>query len=303
MDETSTSTAEAAIDPRRGPRRRWLVVGGLILLVLVILVTVWRLAGGGDLQRLARAPDATLAAGTSRVALIGTVEDLPLVGAFTLTVGEGELDLAERRAHLRREVPGVSEVPLLNRLLPESVEILHDGRDIYLRLPVDGERAWVRLADDDPDRGLDTSTPDLTNPAAALGLLRVLDGMPEVIDDDVVVRGQPSTRFRVRVDLEEAAEAVSGSAEDVARKLRRLHGRRHMPLDVWLDSTDRVTRLRYILQSELSGGVTLTVITDLELWDFGTAVDIETPDAIGSVSADRLREFDPFARLREIFGR
>lgn len=305
MGAASTTTAATVTDPRRTRRRRWLVAGGLVVLVLATLFLVWRLTGGGDLQRLSRAPDATVAAGTARTAVSGTVEGIALVGPFALTVAEGELDLLRQQAHLRRDVPAVSGVPLLGRLLPEPVEILHDGRDSYLRLPLGGQRAWVRLGtSDDPLSGPDSPAPGLTNPAAALGLLRALEGMPQALGEERV-RDQPSTRFRVVVDLERAAAALSGRAEDLARGLSRLRGRNDLPLEVWLDDSDRVTRLRYVFEPQLGGRSDITVTTDLELWDFGVTVDIRAPaeDELVALPGDLVRDLDPLAVLREFLNR
>ncbi|HVM00943.1 MAG TPA: hypothetical protein VM324_16760 [Egibacteraceae bacterium] len=290
----------------RGRRRRRLVVAGVVALVVVaVAFAAWRLVGGGDLRRLAAAPDATIAARTAHVAVAGTVEGVPVVGPFTLAVAEGEVDFAAQRALLRREVPGAS-VPLLRRLLPEPVQLLHDRGDTYVRLPVGGREAWVRVGDADDPAGPGTAAPGLTNPVAALGLLRALEGMPEALGEESV-RGQPSTRFRVTVDLDRAAEALSGWAEDVARGLRRLRGRGDLPLDVWLDAGNRVTRLRYTIQPDraLTGGIGVTLVTDVELHAFGAGVDIVAPraDELVTVPAGRLRELDPFARLGELFER
>lgn len=305
MDDLSTTTAEPTTEQPRSVKRGWLIAGGLVLVVLLAAIVVWRLVGGGDLQRLAGAPDATIGAGTARVAVVATVTDVPIVERFTLTVAEGEADLADQRAHLRREMPGFAEIPLLNRLLPEAVELLHDGRDTYLRLPVDGERAWVRLseAQNDAAVGPGTSAPGLTNPAAALALLHVLDGRPEVREDETV-RGQPSTRFRVLIDLDRAVDGLSGRAEDVARALRQLRGSNRLPMDVWLDDDDRVTRLRYAVRPELPGLGRITITSDLELFDFGTDVDIRAPSPgeIVDVPADRLRELDLLGWLQQLLG-
>ncbi|HVM15805.1 MAG TPA: hypothetical protein VM287_15935 [Egibacteraceae bacterium] len=301
----ATITAEPASDPRNS-RRVWAIAGAVILGLLLVAFIVWRLVGGGDLQRLAGAPDATIAAGTARVAVVATVEDVPIVERFTLTVAEGEAELAEQRAHLRREMPGLGNIPLLNRLLPEAVELLHDGRDTYVRLPVDGQRSWVRLseAENDAAAGPGTTAPGLTNPVAALALLHVLDGMPEVRGQETV-RGQPSTRFRVLVDLDRAVDALSGRARDVAVALRQLRGSNRLPMDVWLDADDRVTRLRYMVRPELRGVGPITVTSDLELYDFGTDVDIRTPSPaeIVQVPADRLRGLDLLDWLRDLLDR
>lgn len=301
MDQTSTTPAAPAPTGARRTRRRWLVAGGAVLVVLVAVVVVWRLAGGGDLQRIAGAADATLAAESAGVAVVVTVEGVPILGPFTLTVAEGELDLAEQQAHLRREVPNVSGIPLINRLLPEAVEILHDGTQAYVRLPVGGDPAWVRLGEAvEGSDGPAVAAPGLTNPAAALALLRVLDGVPEVLGEEVV-RGQDSTSFRVVVDLDRAADLLSGRAEDVARGLRRLRGRNNLPMVVWLDDDDRVTRLRYAVEPDL-GGQSVTMVTDLELFDFGTPVDIRapSPDELVTLPTEQLQALDPFAWLQRL---
>lgn len=277
------------------------MIAGGVLAVLTVAMVAWRLVGGPDLQRVAAAPDATIEAGTARIAVVGAVEGVPLLGPFTLTVAEGEVDFARQRALLHRQVPGVSGVPLLSRLLPEPIELLHDGRATYLRLPVDGQRAWVRLTDlpDDPVTDPSAAAPGLSNPAAALGLLRALDGVPEVLGEENV-RGQSSTRMRVTVDLDAAADALTGRAEDIARGLGRLRGRGDLPMEVWLDGDNRVTRLRYAVETSVAGVSRITLVTDLELYDFGVAVDIRTPAAgdIVDASPEQLREFSPLDRLR-----
>lgn len=303
MGETAPDPVVRTAGPRRGRRRRWGLAAGVGLVALIAFVVVWRLVGGGDLQRLAGAADATIAAGTARVAVVGTVEGVPLVGPFTLTVAEGEVDLAGQRARLLRQVPGVSSVPLLDRLLPEPVEILHDRGASYLRLPIGAERAWVRLGEpEDLTEHPDLVGPGLANPAAALGLLRALEGLPRVDGPDVV-RGQASTRFRVTVDLERAANVLSGRARDVALGLRRIRGRNDLSLDVWLDDADRVTRLRYRVEPEL-GGARISLTTDLELFDFGIPVAIRAPaaDALVSLPTGRVRDLDPLRWLRGLLG-
>lgn len=299
MDSTATTTDA----PRRGrlPRHRgWLLGAGAAVCVLALAFAAWQLVGGSDLQRLGRAADATLAAGSARVAVSATVEGVPVVGPFTLFIAEGELDLRRQRARLRREVPGVSALPLLDRLVPEPVQLLHDGAVTYVRLPVEGERVWVRLAGDEAANGPAAPGPGLSNPAAALGLLRALEGAPEVVGSERV-RGQPSTRYRVIVDLGRAADVLTGRAEELARALRRLRGRDDLVLEVWLDDEDRVTRLRYVLEPDLAG-TRITLTTDLELHDFGLPVDIEPPQAgeLMEVPVSRLRELDPLRRLREL---
>lgn len=288
-------------DARRG-LRRWLLAGGLITLVTVVVLVGWRLVGGGDLERVARAPDATTRAGTARVAVDVTVEGVPVVGPFTLVVAEGEVDFTAQEARLRREVPGAAAIPLLDEL-SEPMELLHDGGVSYLRLPLRGEQAWMVVGEPGDPAGGGQLTPGLSNPAAALALLRVLEGMPEPLAEELV-RGQPSTRFRVQVDLRRAADALSGRAADVAQSLRRLRGRDDLPIDVWIDEADRVTRLRYAVEPEVAG-TRITVVSDLELWDFGTPVDITapTPAELVPAPADVLRRVDPLGLLRGLLGR
>jgi hypothetical protein len=292
-----TAPVDTAPASRRVPRWAWAV--------LALAVAVGLVAAGVALRevtpalRLSRAPDATIAAGTAGVAVTTQVAGLPIVRDFTLDVGRGDVDFAAQQARVVREIPGVAALPFVGAVV-EPVEVRFDAGDVYVRLPVAGERRWVRVRQGEGPVELRTGG-GLGNPAAVLGLLQILDGGPEEVGEEPV-REVTTSRFRIVVDLDEAIARLGDGAAEVARGIRLVHGEARLPMEVWLDDRDRVRRLRYATSVDLAGFAEVQLTTDLELFAFGGPVDTAPPDAeqLVTVPDVRLRELDPLGRLRDL---
>lgn len=281
---------------RRGP----LAVAGVLALIVVVALSV--LLRANPVAQVLAAVDRTLDAGTARTRVTTTVEGVPLVPRLRLVVADGELEFTSQRAALSRELPGLAQLPLVGeRLAP--VELRFDRGDVYLRLPVRGQRRWVRVRASDPEAAGARTGPGLGNPIALLGLLQALRDSERLGDSQV--DGVPTTRSRVSIDLEDAAARLDDAAARVAEALRTLHGRAELTLDVWIDRELRIRRIRYATDVPLSGLGELAVSTDLDLFDFGVPVSVAPPrdsDLVRLPDLD-LGELDPLQRLRELLGR
>lgn len=281
-------------------RRPWVIAGVVAILVVIIALALLLRATPG--ATLARAVDATVAEGTAATTVTGTVKDVPIAGDLTLSIAEGELDLAGERAQLRRELPLVSglDVPVVGEI--GDVELLYAEGGAWLRAPIDGERSWVRLRDAQDDAA--SSAPGLGNPLALLALIRAVEGTPEELDREPV-GGVEATRYRVMVDLDAVDGELGAGSRRLLDGLRRLHEGARLPLDVWVGDDGLIRRIAYEVDVDLSGVPQLRLGTDVRLDDHGMDVAIEPPGdgEVVEVSADRLRELELVRLLREWAGR
>lgn len=222
--------------------------------------------GGGDPQgRLRDAAGATRDAGTARLAVTVTT------GPTTSFSAEGTVDLAAGRGTLTLDLA----VAGLGR-----VDALFDGSEVYARNPagaLPGMRPWVgtTLAQLATVIGLDAGglgpveTAGLT---AGLDYLRGATAATEVGTE--ILRGTATTRYRASIDLAQAAE---GAPPEVAPDLQAAAaaGTTVPDADIWLDDEGRVRRVDLTVAA--SGGGAGPTTLSVELYDFGTPVEVEIP--------------------------
>lgn len=208
----------------------------------------------------------TVEAGTARIDLrleAGSAQGGAAASAIT---GSGVFDFKARRGRLTIGLgtPGLAvddesnqaEVVLIGDTAYVKVKALEASLKGKQWFKVTGQAGGDVLANSDP--------------AAALSSLRGQTGDVSTVGKEAV-RGEATTHYRANVDLVVAAEAQGASAAAV-EKLKALP-QRVVPLDVWVDGDGRARRLRMGVGG--NAGDTITV----ELYDFGTAVDVEPPPA------------------------
>ena len=258
--------------------------------MLAVALSVAACSGGGDEEAdpespqgiLAAAPGRTIEAGSSKVAVMASLEGQTR-GTFD---GQGELEFGPERGRLE-----VDLAPL--GLAGEGrTVVLLDGDVIYIelgrRLPGLSDRPWVRVDLDALKDGQGDNIEALrqlkaNDPSAVLNALRGVTGdVTEVGAEDV--RGTPTTHYRATVDLKEAREASPESAHDDLDEVARQLGTERLPVEAWVDAEGRLRRLRYTVDlADLADDAPAKGVGEgrstatFELYEFGAPVAFRAP--------------------------
>lgn len=187
--------------------------------------------------------------------------------------GDGEFQAEPPRGRLVMEVAeagGQTDVA--------GTEIVYDNRVLYMAAPgaAQGpEQRWVAVDLGEDGRLGQFGGFDRADPAQALAYLRVADDVKEVGTEEV--RDEETTRYRLTVDLREAAER-SPDYRAVIEQGLATGGSAEVPTDVWVDGDGRVRRVRMVYADVATAeGMTADVTVTTELYDFGAEVEIEPP--------------------------
>jgi hypothetical protein len=268
----------------------------LLLAVLVLLLAAC--GGDGDggegangvsasappQERVLAAAQATTDAGTSKLSFSASVS-VPAQGRAeeARLTGEGEFDYEARRGRLTYDLGDLLQAEGQASADGEA-EVVFDRVVLYLRFPslagnLPEGKEWIRL---DLQKlgemqGIDLAQLSQLNqdPSQLLDYLRATSSEIEDVGEEDV-RGEPTTHYRARIDLDKVPEQAPEDARAAVRAsvdvLKQRLGSSTLPVDVWLDGEGRVRRFRQAISAEGSD-VELTI----ELFDFGTDVDVAVP--------------------------
>ena len=269
---------------------------------LALLVTLVLAAGAGAAcgqeelsaqEIVAGAADATAEAGTSKLALRITTK----VGEQNVDISsEGVIDYDEQHGRLTMDLAALG-LPGANG----QMELLLLGKVIFMKLPAGAlppqlsAKPWVRL---DLEalanrEGFNLGSLDQLRNSDPTKTLEYLRGASEDVTEvgDEKVRGADTTHYKATVDLRKAAEAQPEAKEAIEQAIEQL-GTSIVPMDVWIDDEGRLRRMRYEMdlskspQAQQSGQQLGNLKLDMELYDFGTKVDVAEPPA------DQVTEFE-----------
>lgn len=250
-------------------------------------------------ERLGAAVSATGEAGTAAFHMKARIRTgTEAAGTMMTFTSRGGADLRTGASRMETDLPG----------LGLSVTMLHDGDTVFVRLPgllTGGEPVWIRQPVDALRQGGvapgAAATDFAGSPARALEALRDVRGEIERIGSDTV-RGSAVEGFAFSVP----GERLWRGTGEPPPALRGLE----VPATAWLDARGRVRRMtlsmdlaaavasvreaagdslaprgRELLQA-LGTDLEGTMELDLELFDFGTAVDTRPPDTARVLDAD-----------------
>jgi hypothetical protein len=265
-----------------------------LLLAAVISVVAPACGESASAQEIvAGAADATNEAGTSKL----TINIKTKVGDQEVNVAtEGLIDYANERGRLTMDLaalglPGASG----------TMEMLLMGKVIFMKLPPQGlpaelqAKPWVRLDIEKlaQREGFNLGSLDQlrnSNPTNTLEYLRgAADDVTEVGSEKI--RGEDTTHYKATLDLTKAGEAEPKAKEAIDEAIKQL-GTSTIPVEVWIDDEGRLRRMRYDMdlskspQAKESGQQLGNLHLDMELYDFGTKVDVSEPPA------DQFTEFE-----------
>ena len=265
------------------------------LLALLALTLAVAACGGADVavDPVAEAATKTRAAGSSRVEVATTVTT---AGRKFAVRGAGAFDYASERATMTYD---------LSQLAGGRVELRFDQTVLYLRMPqlqamLPEGKSWLKL--DVAAAARDAEFGQLAqlggqDPSQLLEYLRSLDATPTEVGRSRV-RGVATTHYSARVSLQKALdEGLKGmpkakrrAARQELRTMIEHLGTSTMPVDVWIDSDDRVRRLKTTYSFRMPparGGSSTSVATAIDFFDFGVDVAVVAPPAAAIVDATR----------------
>jgi hypothetical protein len=288
-----TAVSAAWVEPIRGrTRRRATVVSALVgvaaLVGALVAAAVVTSPGSSHQAVVSGPPEKVLLAATATTEAAKSA-DMSFNVSFggQSFAGQGAADLTTGLADFTADLPA----PL------GSVEILSTGTTAYVKVPsgfqmLTGGKPWVKS---------DSSTlGSLAGPRlGATGIFNGFDftGVVEwlrgvsapftTVSTTDLVHGDRTTHYRATVDL--AKVAANAPASVRARLGTVAAADQTLPVDVWIDAQGRLRRVHvaFDLSKVESGGggrpLSGTVDSTVELWGFGTAIDV-TPPAADQVS-------------------
>src|SRR5262245_3943295 len=240
-------------------------------------------------ERLRNAVDATVAAGTTGfVGMVALGQGSPLTFTGESTIDGRDADIT---IDFGSVLPTADPMRTLSvdgtyflELQPLASAALTDLSDLPAGVR---NKTWVRVEPDEVGQtGVGAQGSD---PGAQLAMLRAITKVKEVGTEDVA--GEPATHFSGVVDLERALQRAPKSDRARLRAAFESFGRQRVPVDVWLDATDRLRRFDATIEApQLRTDAEVSAIYS----DFGTPVDVERPAKREVVSYD-----DFLAAVRE----
>jgi hypothetical protein len=237
-------------------------------------------------EPLALAAERAREAGTSRVAFTGEMKfegmsrpasfDGEGVFDYKRCWGQVSWDFADLLRVAGAEVEGnaaVAELRFFDEVLFARMPFLSEG--------VPGAKPWIEFSLAESD-DLDSASDDLMSaiggddPSTALNFIRGASGEVKNEGSDEI-RGVDTTHYSAEVDLAKAVElAPKRDRPRLRRSLERLREadvETVVPVEVWIDAEGLARRIRQtypVVNDE-------TLEMTLDLFDFGTPVDIKRP--------------------------
>lgn len=264
---------------------RWLVV------LLAVLAAIPAIAGCGSddvlsPEAVARAADKTASKGGSRVAIDQTAT-LPGQSPISMS-GSGVIDPKAMRGRLELDLSRVPGQP--NDISADArQEVIFERHTMYMRSPVfsailPAGKRWLKIDLDKAGRAAGIDLGALArqgqDPTQALRYLKAASGdVKRVGIQDV--RGVQTTRYNATIDLRRYPDVVPAKdRESVRRTIEQvieLAGTNKAPMDVWIGKDGVVRRLKQRIRTLLAPGLRGTIEQQIDLFDFGTQVDLRLP--------------------------
>lgn len=243
------------------------------------------------LDAVAEAAETTVAEGTARFALTVETEGTQAEDGQAPVTAEGEEDFDNERRQFTFSGP------------QGELRVVIDGSDAYIELPATEDEQWAQL---ELDRlgggGFGFGGPGglpFQSVSDNVDFLRESASRAEETGEEDV-EGEPTTRYEITVDLEEAAEEAEAETEDGLRAGLRETGVRTLDVTIWVDEDGRIARILYALdlsQAQIGEGEVEAepqgrALVTVSYRDFGEELDIEVPsgDAVVKLDEDELND-------------
>jgi hypothetical protein len=261
--------------------------------VLAVLAAIPVISGCGSddvlsSDSIAQAAKKTTAKGGTRVAINQTIT-LPGQSPITMS-GSGIIDPKTMRGRLQFDLSKLPGLPNDIGSNPRQ-ELIFERFTMYIRSPVfaaslpRGKR-WLKidLAKAGKAAGIDLGAlaQQGQDPTQAVSYLKAASGdVKRVGEEDV--RGVPTTHYRATIDFRRYPDTVPAKDRAAVRatieQVIKLSGSNTAPMEVWIGKDDVVRRVKQTIRTLVAPGTRGTINQQVELFDFGTPVDVTLPPA------------------------
>ncbi|MEA2155508.1 MAG: hypothetical protein QOE11_1648 [Solirubrobacteraceae bacterium] len=225
---------------------------------------------------------------------LGSGGSIPIsaVGLFDSKSKRGEMTMTMDLS----SVPGGESLPSG----ANKQHVILDGFKFYMSSPLFASelpagKKWLKidLAKIGKSVGIDFNA--LTrgagqDPTQALQYLKAASGDVTKVGTETV-RGASTTRYKATIDFDKVADAAPAGQRDAIRRsmkqITKLAGTSTAPMEVWIGDDGTVRRMTDKIATNI-GGRHSTTTQRIELYDFGTKVDVKIPSASETVDASDL---------------
>lgn len=196
-------------------------------------------------------------------------------------------------------------VTLIDSAGPTTSETRTIGNALYRKVPkqqrqtVPGKKPWIKIdlkKIAKSQYGKQASDVTDNPPSDPAGVLMYLRGVVSATAKGTQsIDGTETTQYSTKVNVVKAAKKQGPQAERQAKGLKQQLGKATMSMQVWLDSQNRVRRLKTTLPggSPKSPGITVTE----NFHDYGASVKVDAPS--GSKTADVTKQVLMQQKMRQ----
>ena len=229
---------------------------------------------------------------------------------------EGGFDTAAKRAQLTVDLSVVRRAPEEPWLglrgtvkgdlgSPEDwkLEVIQDGDTAYIHFPLLAKqlpagKTWIKgdakeLSGANAGQLSQFGSLAGTDPRDVFGVLKAVSGSIEAVGSDEI-RGVETSHYHATIDPAKIAGADPRRAAPEPRRARpgrQAGGLTADPFDVWIDADQQLRKLTVDLDAKQPGtSDSVKASLDLELYDYGKALELELPpaDQVADAAAEPL---------------
>jgi hypothetical protein len=258
----------------------------VLALVLALLAVALPIAcGSGDSASEVLTPEdvAAAAARTAevesyRTSFEGTIQ---AAGESVEMSGEGEFASEGKRGSMTMNMSVQGQDLTMDMVIAWPAFYMRFTPELRADLPAGKE--WVKFDIQKLGKEFGVDFNELmqasqSDPTQALEYLRRVSDLKTLGQEDV--RGVETTHFRGEVDLKRVAAEAPPATRDSVERVLELSGLDRLPTEVWVSSDGLVRRMKYTYADMRSPGAPpIDMTMQMELYDFGVAVDVTEPPA------------------------
>ena len=239
---------------------------------------------------VAKAATATSSTHGARVAMTMTLSSGALPQPVHMTAN-GVMNEVARQGRINVDMSDLANATGGSRVKASQLQMTEilNGTVIYMRMPfldgkLPGNKKWLKVDIAKTSKALGVNLGQLTqpgqDPGQQIGYLRTVSDAKKVGTD--TIRGVKTTHYRGVARLDRYPQLLPPSQRAAARagiqRLIKLSGTSSMPIDAWVDSGNRIRRMKLAMNMKLpQAPQSLHMDIQEDLYGFGASVDATPP--------------------------